>query len=142
MASLAVSSQGTKIYIGDFASPNQFTAIPGVTGISGPSAQANLIDVTDLDSTAKEFLPGLKDEGEITLDLNWTPDNTVHQSLRSNFTNRTKKTFALDFSDTAPVTRWQFDGYITQCQISGAVDNALKAQVTIKITGAIVETNQ
>ena len=142
MASSAISSQGMKIYIGDTASPNAYTQITEVTGISGPSSQANLIDVTNLDSTAKEFVPGLKDEGEIRLDINWVPDLSIHQQIRIAQTARTKKSFVIEFSDTAPVTRWEFSGYVTQCQISGSVDNALKAAVTIKITGAITEYNQ
>lgn len=142
MTTPAQSAQGTKFYLGSSGSPNDYSAIPGIVGYNGPSGQANLIDVTDLDSTGKEYLIGLKDEGEITLDINWAVDNTVHKALRAAYSARTLKTLAIDFTDTAPVTRWEADIYVTSCQITGGVDAAVKASVTLKITGAIREQNQ
>ena len=41
-----------------------------VTGFSGPSMTAAVIDVTALNSTAKEKLIGIYDGGQVTLNVN------------------------------------------------------------------------
>ena len=58
-----ITSQGTTIGIGDAASREIFTTIPQVTSMSGPDGSATEINVTNLSSTAQEFILGLKDEG-------------------------------------------------------------------------------
>lgn len=137
MSDIALESQGMKIYLGNTGSPADFAEIPEVRSIGGPDGQASWIDTTDLSSTAKEGRPGLKDEGQIRLSIFYVPDNAVHAAMRTAFNNRTKKTFALDYTDTAPITRWEFDGYIMGFSIRGEVDGALQADVTIRVTDAI-----
>jgi hypothetical protein len=139
MSTNALESQGMKIYVGDSGSPEAFAAIPEVKSIGGPDGQAALRDVTDLDSSAKEFEPGLKDEGNVTLSIQYIPQNAVHTTLRSAFSNRTLKSFKIEFTD-AGVTQWEFDGYVTGFAVSAAIDETLMASVTIKVTGAVVES--
>jgi hypothetical protein len=138
MSDIALEAQGTIFYVGDAGSPPNLTAIPEIRSIRGPDGQASWIDTTDLSSTAKEGRPGLKDEGQIRLSIFYVPDNAVHATLRNAYSARTKKRFGIDFTDTAPITKWEFDGFVTGFSIQGEVDGALVAEVTIKITDAIV----
>lgn len=137
MSDVALESQGMTIDIGDTGSPPAFVNIVEVRSIQGPDGQANWMDTTDLNSTAKEGRPGLRDEGQIRLRLFWVPDATSHLSLRSAFTARTKKAFRLTFTDTAPVTIWEFDAYVLGLQIGADVDNPLMADVSLRISDAI-----
>ena len=137
MSDIALESQGVTIDLGDFGSPPAFANIPEIRSISGPDGQAGWIDTTDLNSTGKEGRPGLKDEGQIRLDGFYVPDNTVHAALRSAYSARTQKAIRITFTDTAPVTIWEADVYVTGFQVAAAVDDAIKMQVTLKITGAI-----
>ena len=139
MSTDALESQGMKVYVGDVGSPNAFQAIPYVVSIGGPDGQAALRDVTDLDSTGKEYEPGLKDEGSVTLSLQYVPQNAVHAILRSAFSARTKKRFRIDFTDSG-VTSWEFDGFVTGFAVSAGVDETVMGSVTIKVTGAIMES--
>lgn len=141
MSDLALEAQGMKIYLGDVGSPNAFAEIPEVRSINGPDGQAGWIDTTDLSSTAKEGRPGLKDEGQVRLGMFYVPDNVVHAALRSAFSSRTKKRFRIDFTDTAPAKTWEFDGYVMNFAVRGEVDNAIQADVTIRISDAITEAN-
>lgn len=143
MTTVAQSSQGAKVYLGNTGSPNDYTAIPGVISISGPSAQNPEIDASDLDSTAKEFIPGLTDNGEVALKLNYASDNTVHRALRTAFiaVPATTKQFVIEFTDTAPVTRWEFQGFIKTFAITMGVDAKVEADVSIRVTGAITQYN-
>lgn len=137
MSDIALEAQGMTLDVGDTGSPPTFVNIPEIRSIGGPDGQANWIDTTDLNSAGKEGRPGLKDEGTIRLALFYVPDNAAHATLRTAYSARTKKAFKLTFTDTAPVTIWEFDAYVLGFSIRAEVDGALMADVTIRITDAI-----
>ena len=137
MSDIALESQGITLEIGSTGSPADYATITEIRSISGPDGQAGWMDTTDLASTAKEGRPGLRDEGQIRLRMFWVPDAASHLTLRSAFTARTKKQFRLTFNDTAPVTIWEFDAYVTGLQIAADVDAPITADVTLKISEAI-----
>lgn len=139
MASQAIEAQGIVIARGDGATPEVFTTIPGVKSFSGPGGSASVIDVTDLQSTGKEKRMGLQDEGQITLDINYTPDNAVHQALRSDRAARTLRNFKLTFTDDGN-TVWDFAAFVTGFTVQGGVDAVVGASVTLEISGSITES--
>ena len=132
----AIESQGITIQVST-GSPTSFSNIMNVTGFSGPGGSASVIDVTNLSSTAKEKLMGLPDEGQFTLDINLDPDDASHQTLRANRSTRTRTEFKVNFTDSAPATA-TFWGYVLGFQVSGAVDQQVKASVTIEIDGPVL----
>ena len=68
---MAVKTQLTKIYYRTGSSGTYaLAAIPGVTGIPVAAPSATKIDTSDLDSTAKEYLTGLVDNGSFSLPFN------------------------------------------------------------------------
>jgi len=140
MSSSALESQGTKLYIQNTGvSPVAYQAITEVGNLSGPGGSGNVIDVTDLDSTAKEKRMGLNDEGQLSFDINYIPTNTQHALLRTNRAARTETSFRLDFTDS-PITQWTFSAFITGFSVSNTVDDVMKASVTLEITGSISES--
>lgn len=139
MSTSAVLTQGTKFAVSADGSPPSFSNIPEIKTIGGPDGSAPTIDVTDLDSTAREYVLGLKDEGSFSLTINYIPANTVHAQLRTAWANRTLMQFRVTFADSG-TTVWEFDGYVTGFSQNAGVDTVLEATVGIKITGAIYET--
>jgi hypothetical protein len=139
MSSSALSAQGMTIEVSE-GSPTAFSVIPEVRSLGGPSGSATILDATDLSSTGKEFKTGLKDEGELSMEIFYRPDNTVHARLRDYFSTSTTGAFRLSFTDTAPTVKWYFSAIVSGFAVSGAVDTLLTATVTLKITGAITET--
>ena len=135
MASTAIAAQG--IAIARFGA-STFETIPNVVSFQGPGGQASVIDVTNLASTAKEKRMGLRDEGQLSLTLHFNPDDTVHQGLRSDRTNRTRRQFKITFTDATPIT-WTFYGFVTQFSVQGGVDAVVESSVTIEIDGDITE---
>lgn len=140
MSANALESQGMLFKRGDGASPEVFSAIPEVMTFAGPSGSASVIDVTDLSSAAKEKRMGLKDEGQVTFNINYLPSDTVHAGLRSDRSNRTLRNFQIIFTDDSPATQWDFAGYVTGFAVSGGVDGVVQASVTIEISGDITES--
>lgn len=139
MSSNAVLSQGTLFKVSADVSPPVFTAIPEIKTIGGPDGSAPTIDVTDLDSTAREYVLGLKDEGSFQLGVNYIMTNAVHQTLRDAWANRTKLRFQITFADST-TTVWEFSGYVTGFAGNMGVDQVVEATVGIKITGSIYQT--
>jgi hypothetical protein len=132
----AIQSQGVVLAMSDGGSPSLFTNVGNVTGFQGPGGSAAVIDVSNLDSTAKEKLIGLADEGQFTFDMNLDPDNAAHQALRDARATRVRKEFRLTLTDTV-ATVLIFYGYVLQFRIQGAVDQVVKASVSLEVDGAV-----
>lgn len=139
MTASALESQGMTLKIGDGASPEVFTAIGDISDISGPDGAATEIDVTTLDSTGKEFRMGLKDEGQVTFTCFYQPKDTQHAALRTARSNRTLTNFQLTFTDS-PATVWSFSAYVMSIPLSNSVDGATSANITLRISGSIMES--
>lgn len=135
MTSTALSAQGTKISknTGTTIAP-VWTPIKNLSSFTGFSGSAADIDVTDLDSTAKESRPGLQDWDSISFDLNINLMEPSHAALLAD-----KKSGAIDMyqaklSDGSTI---EFSGYVKSFPIGGGVDAVYKGTVVMKISGDI-----
>lgn len=100
-------TQGTTIARGNGAGPEVFTNISQVTKISGIGSERNNIEVTNLSSTAREYQESIKDGGEITLEIQFDPDDATHQGLKTDHDNNTLRNFKVTLTDDLPST-WTF----------------------------------
>ena len=107
-----------------------------VVSIGGPSGSGGKIDVTNLGSTAKQFLMGLRDEGEITLDVIYDPADAGQVAMFDYRAARTKNNWGIKLSDGSSNMIKGY-GFCTGFSLSGAVDDAVKASITVAITGAV-----
>ena len=134
---MAIASQGTTIGIGSAASPLVYSTIGSVISFSGPGGAAQILDSTNLSSTAKGKMMGLPDEGELTLECHLdNTDITGQIAARSARSSQTLKYFKLTFADS-PATYGTFQGYVTNYTVSGGVDALTMLSITIAIDGAI-----
>lgn len=140
MSSNALEAQGMLLKIGNGSSPETFATIKEIKTFSGPNGSATVIDVTDLSSTAKEKRLGLSDEGQLSFTINYIPKDTQHALLRTQRDNRALTNFKLVFTDDSPSTTWSFSAYVQGFAVSGAVDNVVEANVTLEISGSIIES--
>lgn len=138
-----LESQGVQLKRGDGASPEVFTLVPQAISIGGPDGSSSEIDVTTLDSLAKEIAMGLKDEGSISLEFIHNPSHAQHLGLRtdrgSGSTKPTKRNFQLVMTDS-PATTWSFAAYVQQFSIGNAVDDVQRLSVTLRVTGEVTES--
>lgn len=132
----AIESQGITIQRGDGGSPETFATIAEITDFDGPGGSASEIDTTSLDSTAKEFLVGLKDEGNFSFNANLVTGDTPQSGLRTDRDNRTLRSFKITLTDTSSTTL-TFSAYVMQFSISGAVDDKVSVAVTLRVSGAV-----
>ena len=119
---------------GDGTSGGIFTAVAGIKSISGPGLSKNTHDVTDMDSTERwmEFISGLKDGGEVSLDVEFDPDGTDVTNWLADINSDTAGYSKIVFADT---TEWGFASIMTGLEVDTPHDDVMTASVTYKITG-------
>lgn len=126
----AISSQGTTLTIDGVT----IAQIISYSGLDGASSE---IDVTTLDSTAKEYLVGLEDFGNFSFEIISDPTDAGQEDLRDAKSAGTTDTYVLTLSSGKYVT---FSASVQSIAYSGSVDDADRASVTLRVTGSAVWT--
>jgi hypothetical protein len=149
-----LKTQGTEIFIlDDTNSGSEVEKIGQVTNIGAIGGTAGEINVTNLDSTAQEVLAGLKDNGTVSIDIDWDPQDASHVTLDSLVGGDTNKRFfiACSEADTDPTysstftlptdrTTLDFDAAVLSFQKTGGTDDVWRATLQLRISGDITIT--
>ncbi|MDT0568862.1 phage tail tube protein [Streptomyces sp. DSM 3412] len=124
---------GTQLQRGDGATPEIFTPIANVTDITPPGIERETYDVTahDSEDAWREFIGGLKDGGEVELDLNYDPRE--HDSLLADFADAVPRSYKVVWPGT--LGNWAFKAIITNFEPEAPHDDKLAASVTYKVSG-------
>ena len=125
----------------DMATPTPvFTAIGNVTSVSGPEIERETYDVTAHDSADgwREFIGGLKDGGEVSLEINYDPDK--HDVLIADFGDTTARDYKMVWPAAAGGGNWAIKAFLTGFSQEAPVDDKLSAELTFKVTGKPVIT--
>jgi hypothetical protein len=120
------------------ASPlTTYAQIGQVTSISGPDGSVPEVDVTHLSSTGKEYVGGLADFGSVTCEVIFDAATTtnMHEQIWTDFLAQTVTTYQIRLSDS-PATTITFTGYPNQYSYSLGVDEAVRATIGFKVSGA------
>lgn len=132
-----LQTQGTVLKVNDGSSPINYLTVGEVREITDlGSGESTKIDTTNLSSTAKEYNLGLKDEGDVRLLLNYDPDDSAQDRLKTLRDSGDLDSFQISLSNSPPET-WTFSGRVSQFAINISPDNVVEATVTIVISGAI-----
>ncbi len=124
---LAYTSGGT-------ATPVTFTNIANLKDFSGFDGSASELEVTNLDSVAKEFKLGLTDPGAFSINIDYDSANAGHIALRARQVSGVLCNFKLTLPNATVIT---FTGFIKKFSLAGGVDAIAKTSVDIRISGAI-----
>ena len=127
---------GTKFARGDAASPEVFSDVSDVVSVAGPGITKGEIDTTNLDSLAMESISALDNPGEIALELNWNPQDAQQVLLRSDAEGNTQGNYKVTWSDVSSTVA-TFKAEVMEFTINTEANDAVKASVRVKITGAI-----
>lgn len=130
---MARNAFGSKL---SYYKSSAFVDVAEVTNISGPSVSRDSIETTHHQSTGgfREFIPGLKDAGEVSIDINWDPATTSHADLYASLTATDNGQFRITFAGT-PASTFTFYGHVTGFDATAPIDDRLTASVTIKLSG-------
>ena len=137
----ALRAQGTQIQHGV---GSVFTSIEECNDIKIAGISISSIDVTHLTSTAKEFIPGLADNGTVDIMCNFingTVQNAVRADSNAALVSPYKILINSGTTTTPSVTTIAFSAFVTKYAGPDAkVDGKLDIQITLKVTGALTIT--
>lgn len=135
MPASAGIGHGITFSIGDGASPEVFTAVADLLDGDGPGLAKDSVEITSGESASRyrEYIPGLRDGGEVTFEFNLKSAN-----LTALFTN-----YELDANSNyrivvpTPVTKtWNFAGHITALEPTYPETDRMTGSFTVKVSGA------
>lgn len=132
-----VKTQGTKLQLVGVASPITYTSLANVVSISGLGGQKGDIDITNFDSTAKEFLVGLEDSGQVQVEINYAPGDATQDTLWGLKETGTLRGWRIRLSGTSPYKYFAFSATVQQFQVNFQTDDVIRATVTLRVSGAI-----
>lgn len=149
MASKAKIGAGTKLKLGDGASPEVFTAIAEILTLKRSGKSIKTADVTNMDSPTdgngviyEEFLGTIASGGDLDFTYNFIPDSSGGQhAFRSAFDGKVHNyeiVTNIDNPANSPATKWtlSFAGLITTSDdLDFAIDKQIVGTGKIKVSG-------
>lgn len=132
-----VDAFGTALHRGNGATPVEaFEIIADVTNISGPSMERETLDLTSHGSPEqwREFIGGIKDGGEVSLDLNYDPGESTHNTLHEDFDDDLPRNFRIVFPDDVQ-TAWEVKLILTGLEPEYPFDDKMACSGTWKVSG-------
>ena len=128
-----IDSTGKTITVGSgTATPAAWTQVKDVKSIKFSPGGRTEIDVTNLDSLAKEKRYGLKDMGSVTGDINIDLSDIGQLAMRTALGNSSASQFKVSLATGKNAT---FYGFVRKIEEGGQVDAAFTGSYEIGITG-------
>lgn len=111
-------------------------AVAEINATSGPNITRTAVKATQLDSPGgwNEYIPGFKDGGEITLNMNFTRNGWV--DFMDDMDTTTKVAYSIVFPDDR-ATEIQVDALAIGLGIAIPEDGKVNMDVTLKVSGAV-----
>ena len=125
---------GIALKRGDGVTPTEgFATIGNVTNVGGPEIERETYDVTSHDSVDgwREFIGGLKDGGEVSIEINYDP--RIHDSLVEDFEDTAPRNYKMTFP--AALGEWAMKLILTGFAQEAPVDGKLAAELKFKVSG-------
>jgi predicted secreted protein len=136
MTTQAKIGYGVLFKLENDASPQTFVTIGEILGVKPPSISRDTVDATHSESTEgyREFIPGLKDGGEVSFDMHLIPGSTGTTLLLSQLGINTASACKISLP-TSPAYDWSFDAILTSFEPDAPIDDKMVVAVTFKVTG-------
>lgn len=124
---------GIALQRSDMQATPVFTPIANVTNLSGPEIERETYDVTAHDSANgwREFIGGLKDGGEVSIEVNFDP--TDHDDLLADLDDTVARDYKIVFPRS--LGSWAFKAFMTGFTSEHPVDDKQTGEMTFKVTG-------
>jgi len=112
-----------------------FVSLLEVTSIDLPESNTDEVEVTHMKSPnrTKEFIAGLTDPGECSVEVNWIQGNATDVELNALKVSGEVRAMQITFEGG---TTWTFDGYVKGYKPTAPLGDELKATASIRVTGS------
>lgn len=120
-----------------------FTLVAGVTQVDKPTASKADIDLTDLQSLAKETVKDIPDYGTASYAFNFDGTNAVHQALLVLEASGDLGTYKVELpeNDVSTVTTFEYSASVEDIALSAAMGGKQEATLNLRVTGAVTTTH-
>lgn len=136
----AVLGSGATLQLGDGASPQVYTTIAEVLRCGAIGSTNPEVDVTNLDSTAKEYIAGLADGNTVEFTVNYI-QGTQQQSLRTSQAAGSTVNLKMVWP-FSPETTAQFDLVLLTFEMDETTpEEQVRATISGRISGSITWVN-
>ena len=124
----------TLFAVGGDSSPLAYTNLAEVTNVTPPSISRDAVDASHMQSPNawREFISGMKDGGEVSLELNFVPGGPAVTTIVALFAIKQSMPCKITFPNGE---MWTFDGIVTGFEPEAPLDDKMVATVTFKVTG-------
>ena len=133
----AIVTQGTKLYRGQTTGKGDtviWDRVRGVSSFSGPNTSKTKIDVTSFDSSRKEYIYGIPDEGDISFTMFFYPADSIHKAIiKEDVSAAYNRPWRMELSDG---TIYEFEGNISSAPLTGNMDAAVTLNMTLSVSGS------
>ena len=136
----AITGNGAKFYWNDTAGASPATTEIGqIMSLTGPSISVATIETTDLQDTAKTFIAGMYDGGEVTFEVAYDPDSesspdSNQHEVTADMLTGTQGNWKVEWSDGNSIYGV---GLVTSFSATAAIDDKLTASFTVKVSGGV-----
>lgn len=133
---------GVTLAVSDAApAVDPINVIARVTNFTPPSGTRDIIDVTSSDSPnmTREFIAGLIDPGEASMEIIWDIGTTTDVLLSALLEERAPRTWRATFTQYTPAKTITFTAFLTGFEPDAPLEDAMKASLTLKVTGKPVK---
>lgn len=132
---------GTVLYVETTPGGGTYTAVGNLTNIGSPSLTKGETEVTDFDSTAREFLGTLPDNGEVPFSGWMNEGNAGQEILYDDANDAASPTRAWRIDFVRQDARFSFSGWVRSFQYTaGGIDEAYGFTGAIRVTGAVTKS--
>lgn len=128
------SSGYVAVGTGGTGNPKTWTKVLNVKDYSGFDGSASEIDKTNFDSNAMEYVAGLQDFGQFTINIDVDNTDAGQTALRTAKTAASTKAFKLALPNGKLRV---FKGFCKKLSEQGGVNQTVKASCDVRITGVV-----
>lgn len=132
-----IDTTGKTITAAGTATPITFTQVNNVHDFQGFDGAASEIDVSNLSSTAKEFMLGLVDPGQFSINFDADLNDAGQQALRSRQQSGVITQFQLVLPGGGANKTYTWSGFVKKFDAKGGVDQKVGGSCDIRISGPV-----
>jgi len=149
----AFTSFGSTLKVGATAgTPPAYTlpsaSVGEILSLNLDGLKLNTIDVSNLGNQFRTYAAGLIDSGTVSLEVNLDPDDAQQVTVLGQLdvtaatTRPALKSWLITFGTTGNAgATFAFIGFVTDFSVKGAMDSAVTASISIKISGSVTFTD-
>jgi len=119
------------------ATPTTWTTVNNVKSYTGFDGAASELDKSNLSSTAKEYLLGLVDPGQFSIEVDTDLNDAGQAALRAKQQSGAISSFRLVLPGAVSNLTYTFTGYVKKFTQTGGVDQIVKSSIDIRISGTV-----